>query len=292
MSKVILHIGMHKTGTTTLQKSLHRASVEMQLKNFQYLTVKEANHSYITSAAFGSNDNKEYYNYCKSVIRGNNMPIGKWTRDSAREEIRKQINEAQNNNHPLLISAENLCILHPAEVESMKLFFVECGVTDFKIVAYIRDPQSWIVSYAQQVLKEGIEIIDEILDKPSVPRYKEFFEKYINTFGVDNFLFLPFERSKMVNNCILSDFLVKIGLNKREAVEENGLDIKVLNSNESASLETIKLITSVEKIRRKYGLKLPRINRIIRQTNVSGETKFSLTSSALRFAVLEAKEDI
>lgn len=257
MAKLILHIGMHKTGTSTLQMALHKASKQKKIHNFNYLTVRQANHSYITTAAFSSNENIPYYKFCKTINSNSNgiMPKGNWDKTSAQKTIRQQIKRTIEEDKDLVISAEDLCILTPNEVTEMKSFFISCGISDFKIIAYIRDPQSWAVSYAQQVLKQGLQTIEEILQTPSIPRYKEFFQKYIDTFGIENCNFIPFDREDMINNCIISDFLINTNLLTKDELETTIDNISIPNSNESVNLVTLQAISFIIKSKSE-GLKI------------------------------------
>lgn len=295
MAKLILHIGMHKTGTSTLQQTLHKSSINKEIKSFNYLTVNQANHSYIMTAAFTSNENISYYKYCKTISSDTNgvMPKGNWKRDNARAVLKEQVEKTIKEDKDLVISAEDLCILTPCEVRDMKNFFLSCGIDEFQIIAYIRDPQSWSVSYAQQVIKQGLQTIEEILSSPSIPRYKDFFKKYVDIFKSENCLFLPFLRNKMVNNCIVSDFLIKTNLLNLDELKEITKKIKINNSNQSVNLKTLQAVSTIVKSKRNGEItQLGMISDVRKLFNNTEDKKFSLTKKATEMVIRSAKDDI
>jgi hypothetical protein len=80
---------------------------------------------------------------------------------------------------------------------------------DIKIVAYVRDPLSFAISYFQQELQGGRTKPLEVIN----PGYKAKLEKFLKVFGKDAVKIQEFKRAKLLKNDVVSDFCNIAGLN-------------------------------------------------------------------------------
>ena len=202
MTTVVLHIGQHKTGTSTLQHSFFKSADSFYNSNVVWLPTQKPNHSFIISSAFSRQLN-EYY---ETVKNGLDIPLSRLTRYEARQILIKAVKQSSAQRGLLLIIAEDLCALHPSEVIDLRSFFLAAGATDFRICGYIRSCNDFVNSYAQQMIKQGF-LLQEIITSPPRPHYRMAFEKFIDVFGRDAVRIRLFEPSVFFKGSLIEDFL-------------------------------------------------------------------------------------
>ena len=237
MKKIILHIGMHKTGTSSIQHALQG----MEDENFKYADFHHPNHSGPFYTAF-SDEPAKYHSH---------RNLGR-TLKEVNEIKNKHLNNIENNivnckSKTLIFSGEDLSGLSYSGVERVHDFFGKyCD--NFEIVAYVRDPVSFSLSAFQQVVKGGLKNYKYV-----DPKYRFRFEKYIEIFGRDNIKFRLFDRENFPNKSVVSDFFNLVGLDfskKKDVYINESLPLEVVklllifNASGTASIGHIKLRTA------------------------------------------------
>ena len=219
MEKIILHIGMHKTGTSSIQQALQGIEDE----NFKYAEFHHPNHSGPLYTAF-SDAPFNYHSHRK---------LGR-TIQEVNELKYKHLKTIESNivnckSKTLIFSGEDLSLLSRRGVGRLHEFFSKyCD--DIQIVAYVRDPVSFSYSVFQQHLKGGG--LNQY--KYIAPCYRFRFEKYIDFFGIDNVKFRYFDKKIFPDQSVINDFYNLLGLNITNK--------KNIYINESLPLDTIKLL--------------------------------------------------
>lgn len=174
MKQVILHIGMHKTGTTSIQNSL----VGVEQDGIRTARFKEANHSVPMYTMFS----EDRYNYHIWKNRGFTADKIDDLKDDyfkiLEEELEKELSDS--NASKLIISGEDLSILNETEQESLCDFFTSKGFS-VKIIYVVRDPVAWAISANQQRAKIGGKKLTKIN-----PEYRARLQGFINGCGVEN----------------------------------------------------------------------------------------------------------
>lgn len=281
MTTVVLHIGQHKTGTSTLQHSFSKSTTSMGNSSVVWLPSIKPNHSFIISSAF-SNQHDDYH---EAVKNGLDIPLSRHSRNGARRIIYKALKKSAARQGVLLVIAEDLCALHLDELEDMRNFFISAGATDFRICGYIRPCSDFVNSYAQQMIKQGF-LLQEIIDNPPRPYYREIFEKFITIFGRDAFHVRVFEPSDFIKGSLIEDFiaLAKLPI-------DGGL-IKEVRANESISLRQAKAVSYLNEFFLSKGLRNS-YTETERFLYLSGdESKFALTAEIHSYVIKESWADI
>ncbi len=145
MKEVILHIGIHKTGTSSIQAGL----MGYDDGTCAYVTPLGENHSISITTIFS---HKKYsYGIWK------NHGLSRDQIDERSNNYKKRLDTFldQSGHQRLIISGED--IRHLPDGDKIKLveYFQERGYR-VKIYCLFRDPRSWLASAIQQLIKGGI----------------------------------------------------------------------------------------------------------------------------------------
>ena len=142
MKEILLHIGMHKTGSTSIQASLKDYSDDITTN----ASFRESNHSRAMTTIFSS----KRYNY--HVWR--RMGLSNKKIDRKRERYLKILEEDITNPkyQRLLISAETISMLPNKDKRLLVKFFKSRGC-EIKVICFLRRPSDYVRSMAQQQIK-------------------------------------------------------------------------------------------------------------------------------------------
>ena len=140
MKQAIIHIGMHKTGTSSIQKAF-RGYDDGETR---YVRLETANHSQPICAVFMQPPSD------RSTFRK-----GGFRRDlfERRDEIKKNLaKEISLDRSRFIISGESIIHLSAGELTEMLRFLEHKGVSA-KFIAYVREPVGFGSSSFQQQVK-------------------------------------------------------------------------------------------------------------------------------------------
>jgi hypothetical protein len=202
MKQVFLHIGTHKTGTTSLQFFLHKNRKHLIKLGYLYPTQSQAHQN----LAFTLMDDPRA-NYQKDT----------W------EEVINEI-ESKNTNK-IIISSE-------AFLESGKQEFIEQVAAKLekyqtKIIIYLKRQDKKIESNYNQNLKTGVFIgsPEQYVEKTGMPNYLRIINNWNQCFGKENIIVRPLEKQQIPN--IYTDFLKTVGIDSIEGFQRSeDLNIK------------------------------------------------------------------
>jgi hypothetical protein len=244
--RLILHIGHHKTGSTSLQGALFEKRDLLLTHGFDYFTIL-ANHSKPMRAMFEDKHFRETIGMSFEAVLQQKEVV--WT------AFRSQMDES---NADFIISGEQLSMLPRWSIEQLHGALTPL-FDEVVVIGYVRPPRSLVNSWAQQRLKRGCLLADMNSGGPPAPRYRFMFEKWLDLFGPESVTLRLFHRSHFKNGSLLYDFADAIGL-PEQLVPVLGEQ----NRNSSLPMQTGKLISVINKRMNAQG-----ISRAERET-VSG----------------------
>jgi hypothetical protein len=220
MSMLVLHIGLHKTGSTSIQDSLQGYSAE----RIKYLALGPANHSVAIRTAFTDSPHPEK--------DGMHARLGRTAEGVARmrEDIIARMNTQLSSREfdKFVISGEGITQLSVAALQELKSMLLKY-VDAIQVFAYVRDPAGFAISDYQQRVKTGYAGYD--LAKPN---YRGRLEKFLLVFGRENFSAKKFDRNSLKDGSVVMDFC--------EAWSIPFDRDKEVRANESLSPEVVRLV--------------------------------------------------
>jgi len=215
--QVILHIGMHKTGTTSIQATLQ----DFDDGGVRYARLNDQNHSIPIYSQFSS----DKYDYHIHKGRGR----GKEEIDKINASTIKDLeHELSLQRDTIIVSGEDISTLDPAGVEAL-ITWLKPRVAGIRIIAYVRPPEGFASSGLQQYIMGGMRKISF----PS-PDYRKRFEAFVNNDDIDSIEFVEFGKDTLANGSVVSDFCSRVGIDERKLNEKR--------TNESISLQCTQLI--------------------------------------------------
>ncbi|WP_108258829.1 hypothetical protein [Mangrovicoccus ximenensis] len=197
MDEVLLHIGMHKTGTTSIQSAI----LGYDDGDTVQADLEIPNHSAPLYTAFSANRAK--YHYWRSFGLGPEQ-IEK-RRSSYLEMLDAQL--ARTDRRRLLISGEDISILDPADKTALVDFFA-ARVPKIHVLCYLRAPGSYAASAFQQRITGGM----AQLPAHCSPGYRMRLEAFRTDARVTTLEVREFSRGKLAGGDAVEDFATVLGL--------------------------------------------------------------------------------
>lgn len=270
MKRLWIHIGMHKTGTTSVQSNLAKTAAP---DGWRILTVGgRPNMGMALYAMFASEPHKFHLFVKKGLTEEEVAAKRKHLRARLRRLIRKSTEET------LVISGEAACLIDEAGVAAMRDFLAPL-FDEIRVIGYVRPPAGYKTSIFQQHLKYGACPLDFSAIKVS---YRKKFRKFDKVFGRENVLLCKFDPATFADGCIVADFCARIGI--RPPPPES-----ILRVNEGMTREACGILYAW----RKFGPGVARGKDYIRENNRIVAPLLALSGSKFRVSreLLDAGED-
>jgi len=229
MSKktIYLHIGTHKTGTTSLQNFLYKNAKLLKKDNYDYLV---SNCTWCAHHALGWS------------FQGATQPISEycsWSNYGVINYLEDEIKNSPCDN--FIISSENLYQLK--NMEFIKRFFDRFSQFEIKLILYLRNQVSFIESwYYELVRADYFKLNEDIADFIENPRYnidysKEL-EKWKRFIKIENCFILNFH-NEAKNGNLINNFCNLIGI-------KNYISYKIPNNvNEKTTFLQMQMLRKI-----------------------------------------------
>lgn len=269
----IVHIGMHKTGSTSIQATLQKVRIG---NRYCYFDMNHPNHTERIVSLFS----KE--RVCQAHLKKG------WTQkeiEAYKEETRVLF--AQNlrecTHQTMILSGEGIIGLTKEELIDFKAFLCE-SFEKITVVAYVRPPIAYMESYFQELIKGGTGhfVVERIY-----PGYRKLFEKFDQVFGKENVHLWKFDPARFPKEDVVLDFSQRIGID----IKAN----EVVHVNESLSAEALSLLYIYRKYGPGYG-KGPTVirenNRLISELKKIGTGKIGLAQDLAEKIIHHNEEDL
>ena len=227
--EVLVHPGMHKTGTSSIQATL--AAYAQEKWNFPHSA--NGNLSALMSLVFEDDPLSNAGLKAQGLSPDDAAKRAYESRKRLENELEKAFTARKN----FVFSAERISVAPQSSVERLYQFFVDRGCRP-RVVSYVRTPVSYMQSAFQQGLKaNGVARMEH---ERLWPGYRSRFEKLDTVFGRDNVVIKPFKSSCLVEGDVVIDFFHEMG----EPISPD----RVVRVNESLSLEACALLYAQRKL--------------------------------------------
>lgn len=276
MTACIIHIGMHKTGTSAIQSALS----QLDDNRFRYARIGNSpNHSVpvyaIFNAAAGALKVTERY------LAQHGFALDGYLQD-AMEALDSELARAKGRT--LVISGEDIARLTAEGALAMRKYF-ERSCDDINVVAYIRSPASYMTSAFQEMVRNGNVTR---LDPARLYRsYRGSFAKFDEVFGRERVTLRKYDRSRLKGGDAVEDF-----------VNVLGAPMPALQStvtNESSPREVICTLFRYNRFCEAKGLTRAgggHVQRLLGELEFAGGTRFRFSPDLLRPILASQADDI
>lgn len=243
--RIFLHIGLDKTGTTSLQRFFSRHVEDLPHILFPILDGSfspakkvEFSHHLFAEAFFGNTNFKRVINSSRLVILQKESP--EVMMDDILTGLKQQLDDTKDDDRPAIISSEALSrdnLNHNALYEFLKPY-------DVTIVAFLRRQDEYAKSKYSQYIKHKSRLrrninakkFEEFLD-PNWLNYHDKLSKWVRAgFKPEQFKIVPFERERMPDG-IIPYFFDELGLDLKNLPVNSFAVNKSLNDFEVMSLQ-------------------------------------------------------
>ncbi len=242
-----MHIGIPKTGSSSIQHSLGNSKELLNRNGFLYpvfsMEKKGMQTIYNHSVPFVSLcwDKENSYHI--------NVKNGFTTRDSVAmlhskyiHQIRQQLKEFRGDK--LIVSGEGLVYLGQEGLQKLRKLLVELigNTVHISIIAYVRHPVNWAKSMIQQRVHGG-HLLEDAL-KRSIPNvsniFQNSFERFLQVFRYDEFRIMRFEDTLGHPCGPVGQFLSLIEFPGKQLPQ-----MCILRQNESLCTEAVQVISAI-----------------------------------------------
>jgi len=233
MKRCILHVGMPKTGTSSIQESLFFG---LNDPRFQYFTGGEVNTAR-TLLLLGSDDDLPLH---FDGERGRDTAFLAAERQAAQQRLARHLEEAQRSGRELIVSGENCWRMPENELRKLKTLLEQTGLR-VQVVAYVRPWKEWLESnFAQRTqlvcMYRSNQPHPSIfgLANPVQIDYWNRIQTFDGIFGRENVLFRKFQPGSFPGGCVTRDFCQLTGISLHES--------QIRRANDSMRLDAVRLI--------------------------------------------------
>ncbi len=274
MNKCIIHIGMHKTGSTSIQHSLASYSDDQ----FLYATLTNTpNHSLAMYSLFAAAP--QHHRLHRAAERSGQKLAAYLERTEA--DLQRSIEAAKGRT--LIVSGEGILGLEPGEVAKMAQRF-RSQFDQVTIVGYVRPPAGFLSSAFQQRIRGGAARFDLAR---MYRNYRETFATYDDAFGPDNVLLWKFDPASFPGKDVVKDFCARLGLPLPER--------RIVRLNDSLSRQVVSALYTHNKFAGDPGRNNARpaeLHRLGHALAELGTDKFRLSPKIVQPILDENKDDI
>lgn len=200
--RLVLHIGMHKTGTTAIQTALNgHDDGEVRVARLGV-----TNHSIPMLTLFAADPTR----YHVWVRQGTPAAEVMRRRDKWRERLAEELALPRKT---LVISGEEMSLMRPTSVGTM-LDELRPQAGRIEVLGWLRPAASYVGSAFQQMVKAG----QGTLDLPR-PRYRDRFEPYLARCGRDALRLRLYDPAQMPGGSAVAAFCKAVGISMRAVAD-------------------------------------------------------------------------
>lgn len=237
--KIIVHAGLPKTGTTSIQEALYQhRGVILENAQLLYPSISD-NHTNALCTMFLEKPETHIANRMAGRLTSEQVAPYK---ASCYEALENEIKSTEWTT--LLLSAEGLSNLRAVELTGLRDWLLQY-CENIEIILWLRNPVSYSISVTQQLLKGG-RLLEEMYRDPPLANFKGRGNNFIHVFGRENITFRVFEECMKHPSGILGSFLDDLPLGdevKSTILADNK------RTNESMSLEAALLLNELNRLR-------------------------------------------
>jgi len=232
---VFLHIGIHKTGTSSIQATLAANRKKLLSENIVFPESLPSNHSHFFYDAFAREPERYHANRRHNLGRDE-------IHARSEEDLQRLAREfGGQRGKTIVFSAEDACVLDAAEVVNMaQVIKAVVPQPTFRVLVYTRNPVHYVASAVQENVKgNGLTMgrAKAIHIGGSRGRYQAIQERYAAVFGAGAIVMRAFETAIDAPGGLVGDVLAQMGA--------DGLALEQVRANEGVADEVVRFLSSL-----------------------------------------------
>jgi hypothetical protein len=204
----IVHVGIHKTGTSSIQAFLHANRVRLRDAGLEFYTgrFQPSNHVEVHAAAMRFDRLSPFKARRRVVVD-----------EAFRAETTQRVQHfvRQSTAPRVLFSAEGLSYLrHTDEFERLKAMMP----TEIQVIMYLRERAAFLESYRAEIAKLPISPVAssggsfaDVSDGTWLVDYEDRVERFRQAFGQEKVIVLDYDREMHDSGNVIPSFLRAIG---------------------------------------------------------------------------------
>lgn len=234
MGRCILHVGMQKTGSSSIQETLFFG---LRDRAFRYFSAGEINGSRMLYTLTAGESLAEFY-WGRSTKGGS---FARAWKEYYQRKLRRAMDRARGEGSTLILSGEELWGQQEEGIAKLRGMLQDYGF-ETTVMVYVRPWKSFLESNYQQRLKVLTRRMaatprggDIVIRDPNRLSYRAKLEMFDRVFGRDRVIAKKFDPGLFPDGCVVQDFISTLGIPMVEAS-------KIRRANESMSMEASKLL--------------------------------------------------
>jgi hypothetical protein len=240
MNEVILHVGLHKTGTSSIQETLFSEinNKLLEEKDYLYPISWYSNHSIPIYSAF-CDDPEGYY---ENSRKGYSIAEIKNINERYLEGLETELTEREQSK--LIISGEDISLLSVVNLNALKTYLMSLSINDvtIKVMIYVRNPVPWSISAIQEKIKGGqtYQYAFQYMLTNVENIFTETIDKFVQVFGKGNINVYSFEEAVAHKYGLVGHFLSSLGF-----IDSEISKFYAIRANESISQIAVDLLSFI-----------------------------------------------
>lgn len=199
--EVILHVGMPRTGSSSIQESLFYG---LDNPETLYFSFDETKASAAVNALFAADPSDDPRLRMLGWLPGRFIEFQR----SAEQKLWSALSVATSTHSALYLSAENCWAMQQAELQSLKKF-IEAARLPVRVVAYVRPRHDWLESRFQDFIARGGRGFRVAPARMDVINYAERIHTLEQVFGKGRVELFPYAPQLFPGQCVVRHFRAK-----------------------------------------------------------------------------------